>query len=100
MFFSKYFTEKYPNKYNYSINQALSASIQRPNYIKDYDPTDEVQFIDMILGRHKNPSMNAYMMAKQLPLNGSMHDNIRVLSLSANDNNYKSESFIKMDALS
>ena len=53
----------------------------------------------MILGNHKNPSMTAYMMAKQLPLNGAKHNKIRLLSISSNDNNYNNTSFIEMDIL-
>jgi len=37
MFFSKYFTEQYPSEYNLTINEALAATIQRPNPNVDFD---------------------------------------------------------------
>ena len=57
-------------------------------------------FIDSVIGKDKNPSIDAYMMAKYLPINGKLHDNLRVLSLSANDQNANRTAFINMDKLS
>ena len=85
-FFSKYFHDHHEEVYGansteYTLEETLEATVSYPSFYEPFESSYGDVFIDMIV-ESKNPTMNAYLQAKFL----DKETNIKILSLSANEN--------------